>query len=384
MRNLKESKPIILSELLIDATIDRVMAIDLEWRIIAWNRSSEIISGIPKAEILQKNVFEVFPGLEDDEEFVDAFKSAMEGNKSFLLPDHRFEHRRYYENHFIPLRDEEGSLIGVMDLMHDVSHRIKGELELKRLHQALKDQYDHLEKTNAELAIFTSITGKDLKEPVRKLYTGLEMLVHSDGKKLSDNSKAGLRRMQASLTKMSLLLDDIMAFSSGMNFDQKFVPLHLNEILETVLSSLSAKIIERKAIIEAGQLPEYNGSVAMLHYLFYQIIDNALKFQAAENIPIVKISSSMISAESDASHHPEHSRCFICVSFTDNGIGFAKEEGKRIFKMFERLQTRKQFPGAGIGLTISQKIAEAHGGYIEADSMQDKGSVFRCYLAVHG
>lgn len=380
--NSNEYKTSDLCQLLIDASIDQVLAIDTQWQIIAWNRTSENISGIPRAEILGKYIFDVFPSLKEDDETEQAFRLALEGNKSFLLPDHKFEHRKYYENHIIPLKKEDGILIGVMKLMHDVSHRIKGEVEMQKLHAALKDQYNQLEKTNAELAIFTSITGKDLKEPVRRLYTALEMLMRSDGKNLSDNSRAGLRRMQASLTKISLLLDDVLAFSSAMSFDEKFVKLDLNEVLKAALEALSAKIAHKKAVVESQQLPIYTGSAEMLHYLFYNIIDNALKFQPAENIPVINIASEIITNENNAPGNEKPERRFLRVSFTDNGTGFPAEDSKRIFKMFERLQLRKHFAGAGIGLTISQKIAEAHGGYIEAENSGANGAIFHCYFAL--
>lgn len=371
-----------LCDLLIDASIDRVMAIDLEWKIIAWNRTSEIISGISKEKVMHKHLLDVFPFLVNDEAITKAFEEAMLGRNFFLLPDQNFEHRRFCENHFIPLKDKQGTLIGVMNLMHDVSHRIKGELELQKLHLSLKHQYEQLEKANAELTIFTSITGKDLKDPVRKLYTGLEMLVNNDGKNLSDGSKAGLRRMQASLTKMSLLLDDILAFSSVANFDEKFVPLQLDEILADAIAFLSVKIADKKAIIQSEPLPSYTGSREMLYYLFYNIIDNALKFQNEGTVPVIKITYEIVKGKNNPSTKDSHNLPLICISFIDNGIGFSSEDSKQIFKMFERLHTRKQFAGAGIGLTISQKIAEAHGGYIEAESKSGSGSVFRCFLGL--
>ncbi len=366
--------------LLVDASIDRVMAIDMEWRIIAWNRTSEIITGIPQSSILGRPLIEVLPDIERDGEFLQALHMAMNGKKSFLFPNPDFQHRSFYETHIIPLENKDGTLIGVMHLMHDVSHRIKAELELQELHTALKNKYEQLEKANAELAIFTTITGKDLKEPFRKLYTGLELLVQTDGKKLSDNSKAGLRRMQASLTKMSLLLDDILAFSTTTSFDERFVPLELDNILQSALASLGEKIADKKAVIEATHLPAYNGSKEMLHYLFYNIIDNALKFQVSDNIPYIKITAEIVTVKGKLPKAGDQNLPFLCISFTDNGVGFPSEDKKRIFNMFERLHTRRQFAGAGIGLTISWKIAEAHGGFIEAESSLQTGTVFRCYL----
>ena len=187
--------------------------------------------------------------------------------------------------------------------------------------------------------------------------------------------------MQASLTKMSLLLEDILTFSTTTNFDEKFAPLELNDILQSALASLDAKITDKKAVIEAAPLPAYNGSREMLHYLFYNIIDNALKFQSVGNVPRIKITCELVSVKRPMPKTGDQPVSFLCISFTDNGIGFPAEDSKRIFNMFERLHTRKQFAGAGIGLTISWKITEAHGGFMEASSF-DSGSTFRCYLGM--
>jgi light-regulated signal transduction histidine kinase (bacteriophytochrome) len=114
----------------------------------------------------------------------------------------------------------------------------------------------------------------------------------------------------------------------------------------------------------------------------YNIIDNALKFQAEGNMPRIKITSEMVIVKRAMIKTGDQRVPFPCISFTDNGIGFNTEDSKRIFNMFERLHTRKQFAGVGIGLTISWKITEAHGGFIESASSLDSGSAFRCYLGM--
>src|SRR5687768_1791107 len=107
-QNLEESPE--LFKMLTDCSIDRVMAIDLSWNIVAWNKTSENISGIGKQDILGKNLLEVFPQIKEDSEMMKAIHSAFEGKKSFLPSDHGLFNRFYYENHFIPLKDEGKSV----------------------------------------------------------------------------------------------------------------------------------------------------------------------------------------------------------------------------------------------------------------------------------
>src|SRR5687768_12446789 len=119
-----------LSEMLNDCSIDRVMAIDREWKIIAWNRTSEITSGIAREDLLGKNLLTVFPQIRQDDEMMTAIKDAFNGRKSFLPSNSTTFNRTYSENHFIPLTSHDGDVIGVMNIMHDVAHRIKVEKQL--------------------------------------------------------------------------------------------------------------------------------------------------------------------------------------------------------------------------------------------------------------
>jgi PAS domain S-box-containing protein len=381
---MMKSHSISLAEMLTDASIDQVLAIDTNWKIVAWNKTAESVTGIPKSELLGKHLLEAFPQLKDDKDMIAAYQAAMSGLKSFLQAEQNLFNRATYENHFIPLRDDGGTVIGVMNIMHDVAHRIKAERQLQRLHIALKEKYEELEKATSELATFTSITGTDLKEPIRRVYTGLEMLIRTDGHRLSDGSRASLRRMQGSLNRMNLLLDDILALSTASGFAQQFTKVDLNELAREVLESLKSKISDRDAAVTIGNLPSVEGSRQMLHYLLYNLLDNALKFQPENQRPVIAVEGNIERRAPHAQSDKGEEQEFVCITVTDNGIGFAQEDADRIFTMFERLHPRKQYNGSGIGLTICRKIAQAHHGFLEVESEPARGSTFRCYLAAGG
>jgi len=262
-----------------------------------------------------------------------------------------------------------------MNIMRDVAHRIKAEKQLEDLNHALHQKYEQLEKANDELSTFTSITGSELKMPIKHIYTSLEIILTKDGPKLSDSSRAGLRRMQASLNRINLLLDDILALSSVNSLTHEFSVVDLNTVLEKSLKQLQRKINEHQATVNTTSLPAIYGSATMLEILFHNIIDNSLKFQAPENIPFISITSYKVPPGNIQEKE------FLCIQFSDNGIGFPQSDAKKIFEMFHRLNQRKEFAGSGIGLTISQKIAQAHEGYIEAESKPGEGTIIRCFLS---
>lgn len=370
-----------LAEMLNDCSIDRVSAIDNQWHIIAWNNTAECITGLKKETLLHRSLLEVFPEVALDAELLAAIRTAMQGITSFVGAKAGAFNRHHYENHFIPLKDSKGHVMGVMNIMHDVAHRVKAERKLEALNIKLTEQYRQLEKANNELVTFTGITGNELKNPIRKLYTSLELIMRTDGPQLSDSSKAALRRMQSSVSSMNFLLDDILALSKASSLSFDFAMVNLNTVLEDALVLLRDKISEKQARIEPDKLPVITGSKKMLEYLFVNLIDNALKFQPENHVPEIKISVEYLNTGSQADEGAEKN--YVCLHFKDNGIGFPESEADKAFTMFERLHSRRKYPGSGIGLTISRKIAEAHGGFIEARSRPGQGATFTCCLAMH-
>jgi len=371
-----------ITEMLIDSSIDRVMAIDLNWNIIAWNHTSEMISGVSKKNIIGKNLTELFPQILDDPEMMAAIEMAYKGRKSFLPSLTNSFNRHYTENHFIPLKNKQGNIIGVMNIIHDVAHRIKVEKQLQKLNTALEKKYNQLEKATNELGTFVYITSRDIKEPLKHVYTSLELLIKKEGATLSNLSKGNLRRMQGSLNKMNLLIDDITAVSSISTRSEQLSEVDLDEILSETTAILRNKINEKKAVIDAVTLPVLAGYKNMLEYLFLHIIDNALKFQDEITTPQVIINCVVVTGgDADEKKELLQGREYLKISFQDNGIGFRQEDSERIFNLFEKLNDR-QYHGSGVGLTISKKIIEAHDGFIEAISTPGSGAIFNCYFPI--
>jgi len=366
-----------LAEMLNDASIDRILAFDRHWKITAWNKSSEKGSGIQREAILGKPVLEIFPSLREDQDMMNAMEKALQGYSSFLPAKQDAFHRHYYENYFIPVFDEEGKITGVVNIMHDASYRIKAEERLEKLNAELKEKFKQLERANAELATFTSITGNDLKEPLKKIYTSLELIIKNDGPRFSDSSKAALRRMQASINRINFLLDDVLALSTANTASLEFTHLDTESLVRSVVEGMHKKVEDRNAVIKLENLPPLYASAQMLHYLFHNLIDNALKFQPSEQQPFIVISGSSVKINGKGA---ETETPMIKISISDNGIGFEQDDAEKVFQLFEKLPSKQKFPGSGIGLAICKKIMEAHNGFIEATSTPGEGSRFDCYF----
>jgi signal transduction histidine kinase len=201
----------------------------------------------------------------------------------------------------------------------------------------------------------------------------------NDGTRLSDSSRAGLRRMQASLNRIKLLLEDILSISTASSFNGDYTTVQLDQVAHAVQAALRNKIKESGALIDIQPMPTVTGSEQMMHNLFYNLLDNAIKFRHPHQPPRISISATMTPG---INGYTGNDKQYVCILVTDNGIGFPQKDADKIFTMFERLHDRSEYPGSGIGLTICRKIAETHGGYIEAESMPGKGTTIRCYLPV--
>lgn len=368
-----------LFELLNDSSIDRVMAIDERWNVIAWNRTAAQVTGIEKADIIGKPLLEVFPELADDAEIMEAIEFGFKGKKSFVPARAGAFNRQSYENHFIPLTDEDGEVKGVMNIMHDVAHREKAEKKLQQLNEALEQQYRQLETATTEMATFTYITSNEIKEPLRLVYTAFELLVKSEGRVLSNGGKANIRRIQGSLNRINLLLDDIWALSHINSFKQVRTAVNLNEVSKEAENKLQKKITESGGIIETNELPVIQGYKDMLLTLFTNLIDNGLKFQSLGNQPRISITSKIVPLDQLPAGHQSETP-MVLVEFNDNGIGFDPAQASRIFIMFEKLNSKSQYHGSGMGLAIVKKIMEAHNGIVLATAQPEKGTTVQCYF----
>jgi PAS domain S-box-containing protein len=232
----------------------------------------------------------------------------------------------------------------------------------------LKRTQLRLEQSNRELESFAYVASHDLQEPLRKIQTFGERLART-ATSLSPEAQDYLTRMQGAATRMRQLIDDLLAFSRVSAKGQPFKQVDLSAIAREVLEDLEATIEQTGAEVSLGQLPSFDADPTQMRQLLQNLVGNALKFRREGVTPSVSIGARV-----DA----QGSRCELVVR--DNGIGFEEKYRERIFNVFQRLHGRSQYEGTGIGLAICRKIAERHGGNIEARSTPGVGTAFHITL----
>ncbi|HVA73833.1 MAG TPA: ATP-binding protein [Acidimicrobiales bacterium] len=250
-------------------------------------------------------------------------------------------------------------------------------LQLARVNQDLVDANASLERRAAELARsneeldqFASIASHDLQEPLRKVRTFTEQLAVMESDHVSELGREYLRRANAAAERMQRLIEDLLKFSRVSTQGRPFTQVDLGDVAHEVVSDLETQIADAGALVRLHELPVIEADALQMQQLLQNLVSNAVKFRKEGVQPEIYVSGEI---EGD----------IVRLTVRDNGIGFEPRYSLRIFRVFERLHGRSEYSGTGIGLALCRKIADRHGGTIEADSEPGAGSTFTVLLPVH-
>ena len=245
---------------------------------------------------------------------------------------------------------------------------------------SLEQQNIELEASNKELMAFNYVASHDLQEPLRKIQTFVSRLSDKEYDNLSDSGKEFMQRINNSVDRMRILIDDLLQYSRTTKVEKVFEVTNLNDLLENAKTDLFQSIEEKNAIIQSDKLPSMTVIPFQIQQLFVNLIGNSLKYSKAEVAPKIKISCKKVTAADEELIPKSNKAVFYKINFTDNGIGFEQEYAEKIFILFNRLHNKNDYVGTGIGLAICKKIVENHKGFIFAKGIPNGGSTFTIYL----
>jgi signal transduction histidine kinase len=273
-----------------------------------------------------------------------------------------------------------GELLGVLFLgiagliVHgEMQHRAQAEEEVRKLNADLErkvaertaelaERAKDLERSNMELQQFAYVASHDLQEPLRTIASFTQLLAKRYADKLDDKAREFIGFAVDGSKRMQTLINDLLSFSRVGTQGKALVPVQTDAVLDAVLKGMKRGIDESGAVITRDPLPTVLADELQLSQLLQNLIGNAIKFRrdgpAKVHVGAVRTASGWN------------------ISVRDNGIGVAAEHSERIFVIFQRLHTKTQYPGTGIGLAICKKIAERHGGRIWFEPTPGGGSTF--------
>ncbi len=275
--------------------------------------------------------------------------------------------------------DEFGELARGLDQMAEALQTTlasRAELEREiRARRALARNREaalaELQRSNAELDAFAYVASHDLQEPLRVVSSFLQLIERRYGDQLDAKGRRWIAFAVDGAQRMYGLIDDLLSYSRVTTRARPFVDVDLEVLMGQVRNDLAETIAAAGAELQLGPLPTIHADVSQLRQLLQNLVANAVKFAQPGRAPRICVRAEPINLERPGAHTPAWR---ICVE--DNGIGIEPAYHERIFQVFQRLHTREEYPGTGIGLAICKKIAERHGGTIHLRSTPGEGSCF--------
>ena len=255
---------------------------------------------------------------------------------------------------------EDGKFRGYRGVGTDITDR-------KRAQAVLRAAYDELTRSNSELQQFAYVASHDLQEPLRMIGSYTQLLERRYGDKLDADAREFMSFIVEGATRMKQLIEDLLAYSRVGTRGKELRPVQAQGALDRALVNLRASIESSGAQITHDLLPEVSADETQLTQLFQNLIGNAIKFRKKDEPPRVHV------ALRDAGDEWR-------FSVSDKGIGIEPQYFERIFMVFQRLHTRDEYPGTGIGLAICKKVVDRHRGRIWVESAYGEGSTFHFTL----
>ena len=234
--------------------------------------------------------------------------------------------------------------------------------EIHQLNRELEQRVADLARSNTELEQFAYIASHDLQEPLRTVASFAQLLQKRYQGKLDANADEFIHYLVDGATRMQGLINDLLAYSRVGRRDKEFAPTDCTAVLEQALHNLYAAIGECGAQVTHDPLPTVKCDGAQIMQVFQNLVGNSIKFRDSHP-PRVHVAVQRKPSE-------------WVFSVKDNGIGIDPQYHHRIFEVFQRLHTRAEYPGSGIGLAIAKKIVERHGGRIWVESQFHQGAEF--------
>lgn len=368
-------------------TLPLMMFSTNEWGVIVYANKwlQGFLGEIPKD--LTHLSWEPFLHEKDSAGFASEFGSLVsrktEAQGQFRFFNSRSQQYVWHMMSVVPNRTDKGQFAGFMGFMVNINDQKAAEQTARhneQLRQVQKQLYQNqedlerkivdLNRSNYELEQFAHLASHDLQEPLRKIFFNSDVLQKRYAQQLDAQGARLLNNMESAASRMKELINDLLTYSQLNQQQPTIEVINLNEVIDSVLKDFEPTILTKAAIIHVSVLPSIQGNLTRIRQLFANLISNSLKYVREGVAPVIHITAQI----------NDH-RALLKV--VDNGIGFPSQYNERIFGLFERLHTRSEFPGTGIGLAICKRIVEMHHGTIMADSVPGEYAAFHIDLPLH-
>jgi len=382
----------LLSESVINSLPGIFYLFDARGKFLRWNKNLETISGYSSAEMATLHPLELFLGEEKQligQKIQEVFASGTAEVEGHFVS----KNGRQTPYYFSGLRVEYNGQRCLIGIGLDISERTQAEEKLKALAADLA-------RSNAELEQFAYIASHDLQEPLRMVASYMQLIARRYQGKLDSDADEFIGYAVDGAMRMQRMINDLLTFSRVGTRGKEFQPVNIEAVLNNVLGNLEMAIKDAHAVVTYDSLPTILADESQIAQLFQNLIGNAIKFHgdAPPRVHVSAVKDGSVVGWLGGSSHPSNQPTsqlpnhlttqppsnHWLFSVQDNGIGIDPQFAERIFVIFQRLHTRAEYPGTGIGLAICKKIVERHNGRIWVESEPGKGTTFYFTLPANG
>jgi PAS domain S-box-containing protein len=343
---------------------DAIYIHDNEGKIISWNEGATKIYGYTENEALRMKIWNIIPEYMQPE-IEKIVNSILKGKEIEALQTKRITKHGKIVDVLLSasvITDPGNDHKSIAITERDITEQKKADEQIRQLNTDLKDNNDQLEISNKELESFSYSISHDLKAPVRALI-GYSNIMHEDyNEKLDDEGKACLVKIMENGLKMGVMIDDLLKFSQLGRKELETADINMEALVKKCLDEISGST-KHNTTIKIQPLLTAKGDLALLSHVWINLLSNAIKYSSKKESPQVDIGC-------------EEKEGKIVYYVKDNGAGFDMAYANKLFGVFQRLHTKSQFDGIGIGLAIVQRIVLKHGGKVWAEGALEKGATF--------
>ena len=251
----------------------------------------------------------------------------------------------------------------IYSVAKNITDKKEADQRLNKLNDELESRAKALADSNAELEQFAYVASHDLQEPLRMISSFLSQIEKKYNDKLDDKGRQYIHFAVDGAQRMRSIILDLLEYSRVGRVETEYSDFNLGEVVNEVIQLYKAQLSETQGKISYSKLPEIRAIRVPIRQLLQNLIGNALKFRAKDRPPEIQISAKEL-------------KSFWEIKVKDNGIGISPDYSDRVFIIFQRLHTKQEYEGSGMGLAICKKIIEKHGGKIWVESNPGKGSTF--------
>jgi PAS domain S-box-containing protein len=344
----------------VEAAPNAMVMVGSDGKIVLVNAQTEKLFGYPRGELVGQSIEMLVPVRFRPEHprsrsaYYGDMKSRPMGTGRELFALRKDGSEFPVEIGLNPVRTPED--VFVLSAIVDITERKRAEQELLR-------KTDELARSNRDLEQFAYVASHDLQEPLRAVAGSLQLLQHRYKGQIDARADEFIGHAVDGAARMQALIEDLLTYSRVGRSDDARAPTDCGQILDQALKSLGVVIEETGARVKRAALPVVMAFPTQLTLLFQNLVGNAIKFRHRERPALIEIGARR---QGDAWH----------IWVKDNGIGIEPQYFERIFLVFQRLHTRAEYPGTGIGLALCKRIVEQHGGRIWVESEPDMGATF--------